>query len=68
MAFVSQLLVQRTLAGVSLVHAKAGCVGAAYLKLLPLFLIILPGMMGRVLYPGEKQFLYRPFQAMLLLL
>jgi uncharacterized sodium:solute symporter family permease YidK len=45
--------VQRALAAKNLTHAKAGCVFAGYLKLLPLFLIIFPGMISRVLFNGE---------------
>lgn len=46
------MIVQRALAAKNLTHAKAGCVFAGYLKLLPLFLIILPGMISRVLFNG----------------
>jgi len=47
------VIVQRTLSAKSLTHAKAGCVLAAYLKFLPLFLLVLPGMAARVLYTDE---------------
>lgn len=47
-----QMIVQRALAAKDLTHAKAGCIFAGYLKLLPLFMIILPGMISRVLYNG----------------
>ncbi|XP_068233060.1 sodium/mannose cotransporter SLC5A10-like isoform X2 [Palaemon carinicauda] len=46
-----QVIVQRTLASKSMCHAKGGCVLAAYLKFLPLWLLVIPGMAARVLYP-----------------
>jgi uncharacterized sodium:solute symporter family permease YidK len=45
-------MVQRTLAAKSLIHAKGGAILAGYLKILPLFLMVFPGMISRVLYPG----------------
>ncbi|NWX39227.1 SC5AA protein, partial [Steatornis caripensis] len=48
-----QVIVQRSLSAKSLSHAKAGSILASYLKMLPLFLIIMPGMISRVLYPGK---------------
>ncbi|XP_062603666.1 sodium/mannose cotransporter SLC5A10-like [Saccostrea cucullata] len=47
----SQVIVQRTLAAKSIAHARAATILASYLKFLPLFLIIMPGMISRVLYP-----------------
>ncbi|NXF57072.1 SC5AA protein, partial [Ciccaba nigrolineata] len=47
-----QVIVQRSLSAKSLCHAKAGSILASYLKMLPLFVIIMPGMISRVLYPG----------------
>lgn len=44
------MIVQRTLASKTVSHAKAGCIMASYLKLLPLFIIVFPGMASRVLY------------------
>ncbi|XP_056190182.1 sodium/mannose cotransporter SLC5A10 isoform X2 [Falco biarmicus] len=46
-----QVIVQRSLSAKSLGHAKAGSILASYLKMLPLFVIIMPGMISRVLYP-----------------
>ncbi|XP_053936477.1 sodium/mannose cotransporter SLC5A10 isoform X2 [Cuculus canorus] len=46
-----QVIVQRSLSAKSLSHAKAGSILASYLKMLPLFVIIMPGMISRVLYP-----------------
>uniref|UniRef100_K1RFI5 Sodium/myo-inositol cotransporter 2 n=1 Tax=Magallana gigas TaxID=29159 RepID=K1RFI5_MAGGI len=45
-----QVIVQRTLAAKSIAHARAATILAGYLKFLPLFLIIMPGMISRVLY------------------
>ncbi|XP_010001859.1 PREDICTED: sodium/glucose cotransporter 5 isoform X3 [Chaetura pelagica] len=49
-----QVIVQRSLSAKNLSHAKAGSILASYLKMLPLFLIIMPGMISRVLYPGLR--------------
>ncbi|XP_075755894.1 sodium/mannose cotransporter SLC5A10 isoform X2 [Pelodiscus sinensis] len=46
-----QVIVQRSLSAKNLSHAKAGSILASYLKMLPLGLIIMPGMISRVLYP-----------------
>ncbi|XP_050823236.1 sodium/glucose cotransporter 5 [Gopherus flavomarginatus] len=48
-----QVIVQRSLSAKNLSHAKAGSILASYLKMLPLGVIIMPGMISRVLYPGE---------------
>uniref|UniRef100_A0A2C9JXY2 Sodium/glucose cotransporter n=1 Tax=Biomphalaria glabrata TaxID=6526 RepID=A0A2C9JXY2_BIOGL len=45
-----QVIVQRALAAKNLSHAKAGCLLAGYLKFLPMWLIVFPGMIARVLY------------------
>lgn len=50
-----QVIVQRCLAARSLTHVKAGCIMCGYLKLLPMFLMVFPGMISRVLYPGSSQ-------------
>lgn len=46
-----QVIVQRTLGAKNLVHARAGTVLAGFLKILPLFTMIMPGMVARVLFP-----------------
>ncbi|XP_062999607.1 sodium/mannose cotransporter SLC5A10 [Elgaria multicarinata webbii] len=46
-----QVIVQRSLSAKNLSHAKAGSILASYLKMLPMVLIIMPGMISRVLYP-----------------
>ncbi|XP_074057184.1 solute carrier family 5 member 4-like isoform X4 [Macrotis lagotis] len=48
-----QVIVQRCLSGKNLSHVKAGCILCGYLKLLPLFLMVMPGMISRILYPDE---------------
>ncbi|XP_009886835.1 PREDICTED: sodium/glucose cotransporter 5 [Charadrius vociferus] len=48
-----QVIVQRSLSAKNLSHAKAGSILASYLKMLPLFVIIMPGMISRVLYPDD---------------
>ncbi|CAF0890909.1 unnamed protein product [Adineta steineri] len=48
-----QVIVQRTLAAKNLTHARAGCLVAGILKLLPLFLMVFPGMIARILFPDE---------------
>ncbi|XP_069503458.1 sodium/myo-inositol cotransporter 2 isoform X2 [Ambystoma mexicanum] len=46
-----QVIVQRSLAAKSLSHAKGGSLLAAYLKVLPLFIMVFPGMISRILFP-----------------
>ncbi|CAF4297358.1 unnamed protein product, partial [Rotaria sordida] len=48
-----QVIVQRTLAAKNLSHARAGCLVAGILKFLPLFLMVFPGMIARILFPDE---------------
>uniref|UniRef100_A0AAR2LUP1 Solute carrier family 5 member 2 n=1 Tax=Pygocentrus nattereri TaxID=42514 RepID=A0AAR2LUP1_PYGNA len=57
-----QVIVQRCLAARSLTHVKAGCILCGYLKLLPMFLMVLPGMISRVLYPGKPYPMTKLFQ------
>ncbi|XP_074546343.1 sodium/glucose cotransporter 1 [Halichoeres trimaculatus] len=46
-----QVIVQRCLSAKNLSHVKAGCILCGYLKLLPMFIIVFPGMISRILYP-----------------
>ncbi|XP_077172947.1 sodium/myo-inositol cotransporter 2 isoform X2 [Paroedura picta] len=46
-----QVIVQRSLAAKSLAHAKGGSLLASYLKILPLFMMVFPGMISRILFP-----------------
>uniref|UniRef100_A0A8D0MJS8 Sodium/mannose cotransporter SLC5A10 n=1 Tax=Sus scrofa TaxID=9823 RepID=A0A8D0MJS8_PIG len=48
-----QVIVQRSLSAKSLSHAKGGSVLGGYLKVLPMFFIVMPGMISRALYPDE---------------
>ncbi|XP_044289096.1 sodium/glucose cotransporter 5 isoform X2 [Varanus komodoensis] len=46
-----QVIVQRSLSAKDLNHAKAASILAGYLKMLPMAIIIMPGMISRILYP-----------------
>jgi len=48
-----QVIVQRSLSAKNLTHAKLGCVLAAALKIFPMFILVIPGMAARVLWPGK---------------
>jgi uncharacterized sodium:solute symporter family permease YidK len=48
-----QVIVQRALASKDMSHAKGACILAGYLKLLPLFIMIFPGMAARVLFKDD---------------
>ncbi|XP_072171516.1 sodium/glucose cotransporter 4-like [Diadema setosum] len=49
----NQVIVQRTLAAADVSEAKAGTILAGYCKILPFFLMIIPGMISRSLWPDE---------------
>lgn len=46
-----QFIVQRVLSARNLNHARSGSIFAGYLKILPVFILILPGVIARALYP-----------------
>nr|XP_020769821.1 sodium/glucose cotransporter 5 isoform X2 [Odocoileus virginianus texanus] len=48
-----QVIVQRSLSARDLNHAKGGSILASYLKMLPMGLIVMPGMISRVLFPDD---------------
>nr|CAX69325.1 solute carrier family 5 (inositol transporters), member 3 [Schistosoma japonicum] len=48
-----QMMVQRTLAAKSLSHAQGATLMTGIIKQFPLFIIVIPGMISRVLYPNE---------------
>lgn len=48
-----QVIVQRVLAAKNIGHAKGGTVVAGFLKILPVFMLMAPGMIARALYPQE---------------
>ncbi|GCB78723.1 hypothetical protein scyTo_0015871, partial [Scyliorhinus torazame] len=47
------VIVQRSLSAKTLLHAKGGSLFAAYLKVLPVFIMVIPGMISRVLFTDE---------------
>ncbi|XP_042766082.1 solute carrier family 5 member 4 isoform X3 [Panthera leo] len=49
-----QVIVQRCLSGKNMSHVKAACIMCGYLKLLPMFLMVIPGMISRILYTGLR--------------
>ncbi|XP_066111120.1 solute carrier family 5 member 4-like isoform X1 [Saccopteryx bilineata] len=48
-----QVIVQRCLSGKDMSHVKAACVMCGYLKLLPMFIMVMPGMISRILFTGK---------------
>ncbi|XP_048196894.1 solute carrier family 5 member 4-like isoform X2 [Perognathus longimembris pacificus] len=48
-----QVIVQRCLSGKNMSHVKAACILCGYLKLLPMFLMVMPGMISRILYTDK---------------
>lgn len=51
--FYLQVIVQRTLGAKNNIQAKAGSIFAGFLKILPIFIMVMPGMISRVLYPDS---------------
>ena len=49
-----QVIVQRALAAKSLSHAQGATLLAGYIKILPLFTLVMPGMISRILSPGTN--------------
>jgi len=50
-----QCIVQRTLSAKNLGHARGGTILAGYLKILPVFLFILPGIIARVVFSDMNE-------------
>lgn len=48
-----QVIVQRVLAAKNIAHAKCSTLMAGFLKILPMFLIVIPGMISRILFVDE---------------
>ena len=48
-----QVIVQKTLSARSLPHARGGTIFASALKILPVFILVLPGLIARALWPTE---------------
>ncbi len=51
--YYPQVIVQRALASKSMAHAKGATVFAGFLKILPMFIMVFPGMISRVMFPDE---------------
>ena len=43
---------QRLLAAKSLSHAQGATLMAGFIKILPLFMMVMPGMISRIKFPG----------------
>ncbi|KAJ8350170.1 hypothetical protein SKAU_G00253000 [Synaphobranchus kaupii] len=48
-----QVIVQRVLAAKNIAHAKGSTLMAGFLKVLPMFIIVIPGMISRILFTDE---------------
>nr|XP_020506422.1 sodium/myo-inositol cotransporter-like [Labrus bergylta]XP_029136396.1 sodium/myo-inositol cotransporter-like [Labrus bergylta] len=48
-----QVIVQRVLAAKNIAHAKGSTIMAGFLKILPMFVIVIPGMISRILFANE---------------
>ncbi|XP_033481229.2 sodium/myo-inositol cotransporter-like [Epinephelus lanceolatus] len=48
-----QVIVQRVLAAKNIAHAKGSTLMAGFLKILPMFIIVIPGMISRIFFPDE---------------
>ncbi|KAM9328450.1 sodium/myo-inositol cotransporter-like [Pholidichthys leucotaenia] len=48
-----QVIVQRVLATKNIAHAKGSTIMAGFLKILPMFIIIIPGMISRIFFADE---------------
>ena len=48
-----QVIVQKTLSAKSLPDARGGTIFAAALKILPVFILVLPGLIAKALYPDQ---------------
>ena len=45
---------QRLLAAKSLSHAQGATLMAGFIKILPLFMMVMPGMISRIKFPGMR--------------
>uniref|UniRef100_A0A915K4G8 Uncharacterized protein n=1 Tax=Romanomermis culicivorax TaxID=13658 RepID=A0A915K4G8_ROMCU len=48
-----QVIVQKALAGKNYTHSKGGCLMTGFLKFLPMWMMVFPGMISRILYTDE---------------
>lgn len=58
-----QFIVQRVLAARNITNARRGTIFASYLKLLPLFLFLIPGVIAYALSIGENPVIHFPVDA-----
>ncbi|XP_037542424.1 sodium/myo-inositol cotransporter isoform X2 [Nematolebias whitei] len=49
-----QVIVQRVLAAKNIAHAKCSTLMAGFLKILPMFVIVIPGMISRIMFVGLR--------------
>jgi SSS family solute:Na+ symporter len=49
-----QMIVQKTLAAKNVYEGQKATIFAGFLKILPVFILVLPGLCGHVLFPGVK--------------
>ena len=49
-SILPQVIVQRAIGAKSNIHAKSGSIFAGFLKILPIFIMVMPGMISRVLF------------------
>ncbi len=50
-----QVIVQRVLSAKDISHAKRGTVLAGFLKILPVFMLVVPGMIARAKFPAQME-------------
>ncbi|KAF1371801.1 hypothetical protein PFLUV_G00272870 [Perca fluviatilis] len=48
-----QVIVQRVLAAKNIAHAKGSTIMAGFLKILPMFIIVIPGMISRIFFADQ---------------
>jgi len=48
-----QVIVQRALGAKNLTHSRGGAILTAWLKIIPVFIFVLPGLIAHVLWPAE---------------
>ena len=53
-----QIMVQRLLAAKNITHAKGGTLLGGYLKIIPLYIMTVPGMISRILFTGENAYIW----------
>lgn len=50
-----KVIAQRTLAAKNLSHAKGGCVAAGFMKILPMYMMVMIGMISRIEFPSNTR-------------